>query len=523
MSRPAEDLFPAGYQFLDDSGAVLNAGKVFVYVNDQAYTTQRTVYKDAARQVPWTQPIVLGADGRLSSPVKATDRVDIRILDADDNQIDTHPNAGSSHSAVSTDLNENLLSNWSFEIAGSGAETFENWTDTDTGSVISRDTSDSAHGAASAKFTGANNGTDYIESDLFEVTPQKRLELEFLVKASNASAEPAMAVYWLTGAQGAISNEYIYKDDFGLTPTEWTLKEGFSVTPPSTARYARLRIYGNEAGTQYDTNFDGISVAQRTPLTGGVVTQIPIGLNLSIDSGDTEHDINVTAGSVLNSTLSSEIVLTSEITKQIDASWAAGDDAGGLFAGSTLAASGRLGVYLIKNSTTGQVDVGFDDNAALSPTLPSGFDVYRYIGSMILDENSNIMNAVWFGEKATFLGNPDAQVEDTTISDAVVETATINAPPDAEIDYKARIEIISGAVEEFVGQVRPADSDWPTNKFGTGMEGTDDVRDELWWEHIVRVSPTSQIDYAVDYNGHAGDVEFYLYMQSWNDLRRNNP
>lgn len=523
MSRPAEDLFPAGYQFFTDGNAVLNAGKVYVYVNDGAYTTQRTVYQDAAKQTAWTQPIILGSDGRLSAPVKATDRVDIRILDSADNVIDTHPNAGSSHSAVSTDLNENLLSNWSFEIAGTGADTFANWTDTDSASVISRDITDSNHGLASAKFTASNNGSDYIVSDAFEVTPGKKLELEFLVKASNAAAEPAIAVYWLTGAQAAISNEYIYKDDFGLTPTAWTLKEGFSVTPPSTARYAQLRIYGNEAGTAYDVNFDQVSVTQRTPLTGGVVTQIPIGLNISIDSGDTEHDINVTAGSVLDSSLVSEIVLSSEITKQIDASWAAGDDAGGLFAGSTVTANGRLGVYAIKNTTTGQVDVGFDDDAALSPTLPSGFDAYRYLGSLVLDSTSNILDARWYGENVVFLGDLDPEIEDTSISDATLETATINAPPKIKIDYMARIEIISGAATEFIGQVRPKDASWSATKFGTGMEGTDDVRDELWWEDSVIVDANSQIEYGADYNGHGGSVEFYLYMKGWTDYRRNNP
>lgn len=55
------------FQFFDASGDPLNAGTINIY--DATTTNERTVYQDSAAAVPWTQPITLGTDGRLTAPI----------------------------------------------------------------------------------------------------------------------------------------------------------------------------------------------------------------------------------------------------------------------------------------------------------------------------------------------------------------------------------------------------------------------------------------------------------------------
>jgi hypothetical protein len=56
-----------GFPFFTAAGAVLNGGTINVY--DANTLSARTVYKDSAAASPWTQPITLGSDGKLTDPV----------------------------------------------------------------------------------------------------------------------------------------------------------------------------------------------------------------------------------------------------------------------------------------------------------------------------------------------------------------------------------------------------------------------------------------------------------------------
>ena len=119
------------------------------------------------------------------------------------------------------------------------------------------------------------------------------------------------------------------------------------------------------------------------------------GCILSNDT-DADHDINVTAGSWRDIDDTYDIVLTSEITKQIDAVWASGDDAGGLDTG-TVTTSTTYHVFVIANPTSGAVDVLFSTSLA-SPTMPSGYTKKRRVGSVVTDSSSNILPFVQHGD-----------------------------------------------------------------------------------------------------------------------------
>lgn len=111
------------------------------------------------------------------------------------------------------------------------------------------------------------------------------------------------------------------------------------------------------------------------------------GLILS-DGSDADHDITVALGQCRDSTNALDIDLTSAITKQIDASWAEGNNLGGLFTGS-VAANTTYYVYAITKGD-GSADVGYDISST-APTTPTDWDYFRLVGSVETDSSGNII------------------------------------------------------------------------------------------------------------------------------------
>lgn len=81
---------PKGAQFFDNSGDPLNGGKFYYY--DATTTNERTVYQDDGAATPWTQPITLDANGRLTASIyiptgdfkeKLTTSADVEIYTED--------------------------------------------------------------------------------------------------------------------------------------------------------------------------------------------------------------------------------------------------------------------------------------------------------------------------------------------------------------------------------------------------------------------------------------------------------
>lgn len=104
------------------------------------------------------------------------------------------------------------------------------------------------------------------------------------------------------------------------------------------------------------------------------------GLTLSNNVTDATNDIDIAAGSAVDSTGAVSIQLLSAITKRLDAAWAVGTGSGGRMSAAALA-DGTYYVYLIRRPDTGVVDAGFDVSAT-APTLPTNYTQYRRIGAV---------------------------------------------------------------------------------------------------------------------------------------------
>jgi len=179
------------------------------------------------------------------------------------------------------------------------------------------------------------------------------------------------------------------------------------------------------------------------------------GLRGSIDAGDTEHDINTTAGWAWDSTYVDRLVLATEITKQIDNAWTAGDDMGGLDAG-TVADSTWYARHLIKRSDTGVVDVLLSLSIS-APTMPANYDLFRFIGWHRTDGSDNLVKHFQHGDRNIF----DVPVQDlasTAIGTSSGDLIPMTVPPGTRPIFEVGLASTTSARHVLVTSPEQADT-----------------------------------------------------------------
>ena len=114
---------------------------------------------------------------------------------------------------------------------------------------------------------------------------------------------------------------------------------------------------------------------------------------------DADHDLNFGAFNA-QADDGSLVFSVSALTKQIDATWAAGNDQGGLDTG-TVANSIPYYIFAIYNPSTLVSDILFSASKT-SPTLPSGFTKKEYKGACFTDASANIRQGTWAYGKSIY-------------------------------------------------------------------------------------------------------------------------
>jgi hypothetical protein len=111
------------------------------------------------------------------------------------------------------------------------------------------------------------------------------------------------------------------------------------------------------------------------------------------------------------------------LTKQIDAAWSSGDNAGGLFDG-TVSNTTTYHVFLIEKDSDNSIDAGFDTSVTAA-NIPTGYTNYRRIGSVMTNESANIIPTTQYGNSVV-LDVAAEDVDATETSTAV--TAALSVP-----------------------------------------------------------------------------------------------
>lgn len=154
------------------------------------------------------------------------------------------------------------------------------------------------------------------------------------------------------------------------------------------------------------------------------------GLTLSNNGVDADHDIDIAAGQAHDDTGAVSMTLAAAITKQIDAVWAEGTDAGGLDDGA-VANNTMYHVFLIRNSSTGVVDALFSTSFD-APVMPAGYDQKRRIGAVKTDASANILAFLQTGDMFQYI---------TPIKDADVSQTTTAANRTLSVPAGQKVEV----------------------------------------------------------------------------------
>lgn len=207
-----------------------------------------------------------------------------------------------------------------------------------------------------------------------------------------------------------------------------------SVTiPAASGAYKALTV--NNAGTAYTLDYPRVVPPSGVENEGNI-----IGFTMS-NGTDADHDIDIATGSCFDSAGVNPLISGTVVTKQIDADWVAGSDAGGLldYSVAPVAANTIYDLYLLRKDSNGTVDAGFLSNSrSIGPYLPSGYTSVRWIGYVYTDASANIVPFSQVVDWVTFVS---AQSVATGLNSATYSTVDIG-------------EVIpSGRVSEIVPRV----------------------------------------------------------------------
>lgn len=178
-----------------------------------------------------------------------------------------------------------------------------------------------------------------------------------------------------------------------------------------------------------DFRFVATSSSTGTVASSALPRGYKSGFTLS-NAADVDHDITAQTGSARDSANAADIILNSELTKQIDVDWVAGNNAGGFPSALTLSANTTYHYFVIVNGS-GDVDAGFDSALNASNLLSdSGYVGFKRVGSRTTDGSSNLL---------PFNQNKDIFTEVTRINDfsgvpgSYPQTLVTSAPIDIKV------------------------------------------------------------------------------------------
>lgn len=250
--------------------------------------------------------------------------------------------------------------------------------------------------------------------------------------------------------------------------------------------------------------------ANRIPSIGALPRGHIGGLIISNNGTDGDHDIDVAAGAARDNANATDITL-SAITKQIDATWAAGTNAGGLSSSLTAPANDTW-YHVFAIIVGGSADVGFDtDISASNLVTDHSATAFRRIGSVLTDGSANIIAFQQYGDDFLWLDPPlDFNASVTTTA----QTPTLSVPLD--VNVLSKFNLLDAGSGNSVYVSPPAVNDEapsPTAApLGTqdGQASDIDVQGECWTD------TSSQVRVRTD-NGSGATIR--IATLGWHDQR----
>ncbi len=256
--------------------------------------------------------------------------------------------------------------------------------------------------------------------------------------------------------------------------------------------------------------------------TYGIIYKCP----MTVDAGDTDHDINIGAGfaTLFNGT-SYKTFTYSDITKQIDAVWAAGDDAGGLAAEDSLTASTWYYIRLI-GKADGTADVIFYDQKAVG-SLPATYTYSFLHGAFKTDVSANIDadTLIIAGPNEDFAGavlqaqeeqtqntspNPINGANNTWVS-RTLNTLKLNFIPGAEVNLSTYLISLPPGKYDVEGRCSAYETEYSQAIFYNNTDANEDIIGKSIWISSSGRSGEPEVKGRLDIST---NKDFYLQMNA---------
>lgn len=292
---------------------------------------------------------------------------------------------------------------------------------------------------------------------------------------------------------------------------------GDIVRGSSNGRIERLAL----GATGTVPSSDGTDIAYaRAPLKNYIE-----GLVLSNDT-DSDHDILIAVGAARDTTNAVSMELTTAITKQIDATWASGDDAGGMNDNDTVDNNELFYVHLLSSADGATVDAGFDTSATATNLLAdtavvaAGLTKYRPIGFVVTNGSANIIAFTQVGDYFRLTGDVVNDVTDSTITGGTFEAATLSVPPNCLAHLYGRVDnaTASGAEGLAIRTAGAADVATSVEAWIWIQSGTFDTACAIG---MVLTDGSGQVEYTAAEA--TGDATVYISTLGCLMLTRSNP
>ncbi len=217
------------------------------------------------------------------------------------------------------------------------------------------------------------------------------------------------------------------------------------------------------------------------------------GMKIRNDPVDLSHDIEIAAGKCRDSSDSVNMILSSVLTKRIDAAWAVGDNNGGRF-DSTLVANRTYHVFVIRNDINGQLDAGFSEDVDPTVNLPANYTEYRRIGSVRVNPSSNIVQFVqegnWF-----YYTNPPLDLDNVSVGTGGTLVTLSHAPAGIKTrvvfntDYAAQVsgDLMYIRKHQDVNSEAPSVQNAPLSCFYAPTAGEQPYEHKAWTDTQQRI------------------------------------
>jgi hypothetical protein len=299
-----------------------------------------------------------------------------------------------------------------------------------------------------------------------------------------------------------------------------------NITTPDGVALVSGAIIGDEYYTLvYNLSSDRFELL----IPSETILQLPVGVDglaLSNNTTDSVNDLDIAIGGAADSTRTIWLDLTSSLTKQFDATWAAGTNQGGLDTGS-FAVDTWYYIWLISKAGGADVDILLSASAT-APTMPATYTLKRRIGAVYAYDNAATPTLRQFRQAGDSFHwkAPVLDASGITLS-TVVGTQLMSVPPIANIVANFRIDIsmvtqqttssyhgVFGTSGDTLGI--PSATNYNAFAFNNGLASG---FIGLGLINFSIPTTTGQIDY--DWSANTAGVTFSMITDGWIDERQD--